>query len=169
MHSSCLATPGKILWQYPISSVLWLACQGPVTSMPFRATDDCSFQSLLSSFCPLILHHNPLSYTCSFILPLFHLPVPSLLLFTSLFSTSPPQLPSQPFQDHSFFTVLDSGLFCSLFLLLVIILNLFLLGLVLSLLLFSSSSCMLLIAPLVGSFFLVIFCLGLFNSFVWGL
>jgi hypothetical protein len=122
MHSSCLAIPGKILWQYPISSVLWLACQDPVTSMPFRATDDFSFQSLLSSyFCPLILHHNPLSYTCSFILPLFHLPVPGLLLFTSLFSTSSPQLFSQPFLDHSFLTVLDYGLFCSLILLLVII------------------------------------------------
>jgi hypothetical protein len=95
MHSNCLATNGKIiLWQYPITLVLWLACQDPVTIMHFRANDDWPFQSLLSSFFhPLILHHNPLSYTCSFILPVFHLPVPHL--YSSL--------PYSPFPHSTYF------------------------------------------------------------------
>ena len=157
MHSSCLASPGKIiLWQYPISSVLWLACQGPVTTNPFRASFiflPSSHTSSQPSFIHMLFYSSSFSPTCS-----------RSQLFTSLFSISPPHLFWQPFLGHSFLNVLDSGLFYSLFLLLVIIFNLFLLGLILSLLLFSSSSSTLLIAPLVGSLFLVILSLGLLTA-----
>lgn len=164
MHSNCLASPGKIiLWQYPISSVLWLACQCPVTTMPFRATGECSFQSLfhISSI---------LSY---FITTLFHThAVLFFLFFIYLFQISTLHFFILHFPTPPIFTAFSrlvsslclTGLFCSLFLLLIIISNLFLLGLVLSLLLFSSSSCILLIDPLVGSLFLVIFSLGLLTD-----
>lgn len=63
---------------------------------------------------PPIFHHIPLSYVCSFILSLHHLPVPRSLLSTSLVSIPPPPLFSQTFLDHGFLTVLDS-LACPVF------------------------------------------------------
>lgn len=79
MHSSCLASGKIILWQYPISSVLWLACQGPVTTMPFRSTDECSFQSPF----------HPSSILSYFITTLFHIhAVLFFLFFTYLFQVS---------------------------------------------------------------------------------